>query len=161
LFDHAKLAPDQTVLIHGAAGNVGAYAVQFARMARARVIATASAGDIDYVYGLGADEVIDFRASRFEDGLDPVNVAIDLVGGDVQRRSLSVPNDYKCNKERRPQCKNGQSRSTCVVSQKLIVVRTPHTAAFGTVPLPDGSGTPPPGCQASRTCSLRERAARG
>jgi NADPH:quinone reductase-like Zn-dependent oxidoreductase len=90
LFDHAKLAPDQTVLIHGAAGNVGAYAVQFARMARARVIATASAGDIDYVYGLGADEVIDFRASRFEDGLDPVNVAIDLVGGDVQRRSLSV-----------------------------------------------------------------------
>jgi NADPH:quinone reductase-like Zn-dependent oxidoreductase len=47
-------------------------------------------GDIDYVYCLDADEVIDFRASRFEDGLDPVDVVIDLVGGDVQRRSLSV-----------------------------------------------------------------------
>ncbi len=90
LFDHARLAPGQTVLIHGAAGSVGAYAVQFARMVRARVIATASARDIDYVYGLDADEVIDFRASRFEDGLDPVDVVIDLVGGDVQRRSLSV-----------------------------------------------------------------------
>jgi NADPH:quinone reductase-like Zn-dependent oxidoreductase len=90
LFDHARLAPGQTVLIHGAAGSVGAYAVQFARMVRARVIATASARDVDYVYGLDADEVIDFRASRFEEGLDPVDVVIDLVGGDVQSRSLAV-----------------------------------------------------------------------
>ncbi|HET7447816.1 MAG TPA: NADP-dependent oxidoreductase [Methyloceanibacter sp.] len=90
LIDHARLAPGQTVLIHGTAGSVGAYAVQFARMVRARVIATASARDFDYIYGLDADEVIDSRASRFEDGLDPVDVAIDLVGGDVQRRSLSI-----------------------------------------------------------------------
>ena len=59
-------------------------------MVRARVIATASARDVDYVYGLDADEVIDFRASRFEEGLDPVDVVIDLVGGDVQSRSLAV-----------------------------------------------------------------------
>jgi NADPH:quinone reductase-like Zn-dependent oxidoreductase len=90
LFEHARVAPGQTVLIHGAAGNVGAFAVQLARLVRARVIANASARDIDYVNGLDADEVIDFRADRFEDGLEPVDVVIDTVGGDVQRRSLSV-----------------------------------------------------------------------
>ncbi len=90
LFERAHVAPGQTVLVHGGAGNVGAYAVQLARMVRARVIATAATKDIDYVYGLDADEVIDFRADRFEDGLEPVDVVIDTVGGDVQRRSLSV-----------------------------------------------------------------------
>jgi len=88
--DYAHLGPGQSVLVHGAAGNVGAYAVQFARLVRARAIATARPSDIDCVYGLHADEVIDYRATRFEDDLEPVDVVIDTVGGEVQRRSLSV-----------------------------------------------------------------------
>jgi NADPH:quinone reductase-like Zn-dependent oxidoreductase len=70
-----------------AAGNVGAYAVQFPRLVRARVIATAAAKDIAYVYGLDADEVIDFRAARFEDGMEPVDAVIDTV---VRRRAAQI-----------------------------------------------------------------------
>ena len=81
LFDHAGLVPGETVLVHGGAGNVGSYAVQFARLAGARVVATASAQDIDKVQALGAEKVIDFRAQRFEEELKDVDVVIDTVGG--------------------------------------------------------------------------------
>ncbi len=90
LFDHAELARGETVLIHGAAGNVGSYAVQFAHLAGANVIATAAAADIDKVKALGADKVIDFRAERFDETLKDIDVAIDTVGGGVQRRSFAV-----------------------------------------------------------------------
>jgi NADPH:quinone reductase-like Zn-dependent oxidoreductase len=90
LFDHGGLAAGQTVLIHGAAGNVGSYAVQFAYHAGARVLATASAQDIDKVLALGAEKVIDFRAQRFEEELKAIDVVIDTVGGGVQRRSFAV-----------------------------------------------------------------------
>ena len=90
LFDHGDLASGQTVLVHGAGGNVGSYAVQFAHLAGAHVIATTSAQDIDKVRGLGAEKVIDFRAQRFEEELKDIDVAIDTVGGGVQRRSFAV-----------------------------------------------------------------------
>ncbi|WP_259671994.1 NADP-dependent oxidoreductase [Rhizobium sp. NZLR8] len=90
LFDHAKLDAGQTVLIHGAAGNVGAYAVQFARKAGLTVIATASGGDVEMVGKLGADTVIDFRSQRFEDLSHEVDAVIDLVGGQTQTRSFAV-----------------------------------------------------------------------
>ena len=90
LFAQADVRAGQTVLIHGAAGNVGAYAVQFTHRAGARVIATASASDIGYVKGLGADVVIDHRASRFEEATGMVDVVVDLVGGEVQTRSFTV-----------------------------------------------------------------------
>ncbi len=90
LFEHARVAPGQRVLVHGGAGNVGAYAVQMARQAGARVIATAAADDIDYVRRLGADEVIDFRSARFEDVAGSVDAVIDTVGAAVQERSFDV-----------------------------------------------------------------------
>jgi NADPH:quinone reductase-like Zn-dependent oxidoreductase len=90
LFDYARVAAGQTVLIHGAAGNVGAYAVQLARKAGLRVIATASSEDAAYVRGLGAERVIDYRAVRFEDVLTAVDAVLDPLGGDVRRRSLHV-----------------------------------------------------------------------
>lgn len=90
LFDHAKLTAGQTVLIHGAAGNVGAYAVQFAHKAGLKAIATASGGDIDTVKRLGADVVVDFRSQRFEDFARDVDAVIDLVGGETQTRSFAV-----------------------------------------------------------------------
>src|SRR5712671_965266 len=61
LFDHARLEAGQTVVIHGAAGNVGAYAVQFARRAGLRTIATVGTKDIEYVRSLGADKVLDYH----------------------------------------------------------------------------------------------------
>lgn len=62
LFEHGKLAAGQTVIIHGGAGSVGAYAVQLAHRAGVRVVATASAADLAYVRSLGADEAVDYRS---------------------------------------------------------------------------------------------------
>lgn len=90
LFDQAGLESGQTVLIHGAAGNVGAYAVQFAREAGLRTVCTASPDDIDGVVGLGGDKVIDYTTTRFEDEVREVDAVIDLVGGEAQTRSFQV-----------------------------------------------------------------------
>ena len=90
LFDQARLGAGQTVVIHGAAGNVGAYAVQLARRAGIRTIATAAADDIEFVRDLGADTVIDFQTQRFEDAARNVDAVLDLVGGETQERSFYV-----------------------------------------------------------------------
>jgi NADPH:quinone reductase-like Zn-dependent oxidoreductase len=90
LFDHARLEAGQTVVIHGAAGNVGAYAVQLANRARLRSIATAGTQDMDYVRSLGADKVIDYHTQRFEDDVRDADAVLDLVGGETQLRSFQV-----------------------------------------------------------------------
>jgi NADPH:quinone reductase-like Zn-dependent oxidoreductase len=90
LFDHARLEAGQTVVIHGAAGNVGAYAVQFARRARLRTIATVGTNDVDYVRALGADKVVDYHTQRFEDEVRDADAVLDLVGGETQTRSFQV-----------------------------------------------------------------------
>ncbi len=90
LFDQAQLTARQTVLIHGAAGNVGAHAVQIARRAGIRSIATAATDDLAYVRELGADTVVDFRTERFEDVARDVDAVLDLVGGETQSRSFQV-----------------------------------------------------------------------
>jgi NADPH:quinone reductase-like Zn-dependent oxidoreductase len=92
LFERAHVAAGQRVLIHGAAGNVGAYAVQLAHEAGARVIGTARGADVDRVRELGAAAAIDFDAVPFEAALDgeTVDVVVDLVGGEAQARSLEV-----------------------------------------------------------------------
>jgi NADPH:quinone reductase-like Zn-dependent oxidoreductase len=71
LFDHARLKAGQAVLIHGAAGNVGAYAVQLAKQAGLQVFATAGPGDLDYVRGLGAGMVVNYKTTKFEDVVPP------------------------------------------------------------------------------------------
>lgn len=90
LFVHANLTAGQRVLIHGAAGGVGAFAVQLARWRGARVTGTASATNLDFVRGLGADEVIDYRAERFEDVAGDMDVVFDTVGGETLDRSWGV-----------------------------------------------------------------------
>ena len=64
LFDHGRLAADERVLIHGAAGSVGAFAVQLARQAGAHVIGTASGASLDVVHEIGAHEVARLRGRR-------------------------------------------------------------------------------------------------
>jgi NADPH:quinone reductase-like Zn-dependent oxidoreductase len=89
LFDHGRLGADERVLIHGAAGNVGGFAVQLARGAGAHVIGTASAANLDLVLELGAHDVVD-ATEGFEDALEPVDVVFDTVGGERLRRSRAV-----------------------------------------------------------------------
>src|SRR5436190_5249761 len=90
LFEHASLVAGQTVLIHGAAGGVGVFAVQLAHWAGAHVIATASARNRDFLHELGANEVIDYTTTRFEDGVHEVDLVFDTVGGDTLQRSWQV-----------------------------------------------------------------------
>lgn len=91
LLEAAGIAlPDRRVLIHGAAGGVGGFAVQFAKSAGATVFATASARSRAHVLHLGADEVIDYAAGRFEEKVGDIDVVVDLIGGDVPDRSWSV-----------------------------------------------------------------------
>jgi NADPH:quinone reductase-like Zn-dependent oxidoreductase len=91
IFTHALIIKGQTILIHGGAGAVGAYAVQLAAHAGATVIATASGDDAAFVKSLGASRVIDYRKEQFENALqEKVDVVLDLVGGDAQQRSFPV-----------------------------------------------------------------------
>lgn len=90
LADHARLQTDQHVLIHGAAGGVGSFAVQIAAHLGARVTATARKQDRDFVLGLGADAVLDYENDVFEDHATGVDVVLDLVGGSTQERSWQV-----------------------------------------------------------------------
>jgi NADPH:quinone reductase-like Zn-dependent oxidoreductase len=90
LFDYAQLRAGQAVLIHGAAGNVGAYAVQLAKQAELRVFATAGPPDLDYVRSLGAEIVVNYNTSTFEDAVPPVDAVLDTVGGEMQHRSFRV-----------------------------------------------------------------------
>jgi NADPH:quinone reductase-like Zn-dependent oxidoreductase len=90
LFVEAGLRSGQSVLILGAAGSVGAYAVQLARNAGIAAIATASAGDADYVRGLGAQDILDARAEGFETRIPSVDAVIDLIGGEPQRRAFAA-----------------------------------------------------------------------
>lgn len=90
LFDRGGVKRDQTVLILGAAGNVGSYAVQLAHAAGAQVIASAARDETDYVRSLGAKRVFDGRAQGLPNDLKDIDVVIDAVGGEAQTQSLEA-----------------------------------------------------------------------
>jgi NADPH:quinone reductase-like Zn-dependent oxidoreductase len=90
LVDVAKLHPGQTILIHGGSGGVGSFAVQIAKARGARVIATASTANQDLLKQLGADLVIDYSKTKFEDVAKDVDVVLDPVGKDTLARSYGV-----------------------------------------------------------------------
>lgn len=90
LFTHGNLKKGEKVLIHAGAGGVGIYAIQLAKQAGAYVITTASERNHELLTSLGADEVIDYRNTKFEEVLSDIDVVFDTMGGDVQRNSFKV-----------------------------------------------------------------------
>lgn len=90
LFEHGRLEAGQRVLIHGGAGGVGHFAVQFAKQIGAFVSATAAGRDKDFLLSLGADQVIDYKNERFENLVSDIDLVFDLIAGQVQDRSWSV-----------------------------------------------------------------------
>ena len=90
LFGHAHLSSKDTVLIHGAAGGVGSFAVQLARWTEAHVIGTASAHNSSFLKDLGVNDVIDYKKTSFEDRVHDVDVVFDTVGGKTLERSWQV-----------------------------------------------------------------------
>lgn len=90
LFESGQLQQGQRVLIHAAAGGVGHFAVQFAKIAGAYIIGTASARNEAFVRGLGVDEFVDYNTTRFESAVNPVDLVLDTIGFEVSTRSLEV-----------------------------------------------------------------------
>lgn len=90
IVDTGHVKKGDIVLIHGAAGGVGSFAVQIAKKLGAYVIATASGKDKDFVLGLGADECIDYQTEKFESIISDVDFILDSVGGENFERSLTV-----------------------------------------------------------------------
>lgn len=90
LMDAGGLQPGQWVLVHGAGGAVGNFAVQFAHQHGAHVLAATSKENADLVRSLGADEVIDYEATPFEEVAHDVDIVLDTVGGETQDRSWQV-----------------------------------------------------------------------
>jgi NADPH:quinone reductase-like Zn-dependent oxidoreductase len=90
LFDHGQLKAGQRVLIHGGAGGVGHFAIQFAKAKGAWVATTVGPDDIRLAHELGADLIIDYKKDRFEDMVKDIDLVYDLIGGDTQKRSWAV-----------------------------------------------------------------------
>jgi NADPH:quinone reductase-like Zn-dependent oxidoreductase len=90
LTTHGHLRSGERVLIHGGAGGVGLFAVQFAKSLGAHVIATTAAAAIPLVKKLGADETIDYRGARFDLHLRNIDLVLDTVGGETLERSWNV-----------------------------------------------------------------------
>jgi NADPH:quinone reductase-like Zn-dependent oxidoreductase len=88
--DAAALAPGQRVLIHAGAGGVGSVAIQLAKARGLHVTTTCSARNLDFVKELGADEALDYDAQRFEEVCQPFDGVVDVIGGDVETRSMRV-----------------------------------------------------------------------
>jgi NADPH:quinone reductase-like Zn-dependent oxidoreductase len=90
LFEHGNLSEGERVLIHGAAGGVGGFAVQLARRRGAYVIGTAAGGNVAAARALGADQVVDHTSTRFKDVVEEVDLVFDTVGGERLERSPAV-----------------------------------------------------------------------
>ena len=90
VIDTAKLTAGQTVLIHGGSGGVGSFAIQIAKARGAKVIATASTANQDFLKQLGADVAIDYTKQKFEDVAKDVDVVLDSIGRDTLARSYGV-----------------------------------------------------------------------
>ncbi len=94
LFEVAKLESGQKILIHAGAGGVGHFAVQFALERGAHVVATASAGNRDFLAELGVHEVIDYRTTDVAEECYGLDVVLDLVGGKAGKRSLHTLGEH-------------------------------------------------------------------
>ena len=90
LVDAGHLQAGQTVLVHGGSGGVGHMAIQIAKALGARVIATASTTNQDFLKALGADQAIDYTKTKFEDVVKDVDLVLDAVGGDTLAKSYGV-----------------------------------------------------------------------
>jgi NADPH:quinone reductase-like Zn-dependent oxidoreductase len=90
LFEQGNLNAKQRILIHGASGGVGSFAIQFAKIAGAYVIGTASGKHTDYLKSLGIDEVIDYTKEDFSKKIKDLDMVFDTIGGETQAKSFGL-----------------------------------------------------------------------
>ncbi|MBP3964760.1 NADP-dependent oxidoreductase [Paenibacillus lignilyticus] len=122
LFEVGGLEAGERVLIHGAAGGVGLFAVQLAKWRGAEVIGTCGTDNVDYAASLGADVIVDYKQARFEDVAADVDLVLDTVGGETQNRSFDVlkPGGRLISLVSQPSAERAQERGvTAMFSNKL------------------------------------------
>lgn len=90
LFRYGELRAGQSVLIHGGAGGVGHFAIQFAKAKGARVLTTVATANVAFARSLGADTIIDYKTQRFEDHVSDLDMVFDLIDGETRERSWKV-----------------------------------------------------------------------
>lgn len=90
IVSEGQVKPNERILIHGAAGGVGMFAIQFAKGISAEVIGTSGPTNVSYVASLVADMVFDYSSERFEEIVQNVDFVLDMVGGDTLARTWSV-----------------------------------------------------------------------
>jgi len=90
IVDKANVQSGQTILIHGASGGVGLFAIPIAKIRGAKVFATASTANQDFLKQLGADVAIDYKTQKFEEIAKDIDVVIDAVGGETLKRSYPI-----------------------------------------------------------------------
>ena len=88
LMENIGLSKGQRILIHGGAGGIGSIAIQLAKNLEAYVTTTVSANDKEFVQGLGADQVIDYKSQNFEDLLHDYDAVFDTIGGETYAKSF-------------------------------------------------------------------------
>ena len=88
--DYLELKAGESILIHGGSGGVGSYAIQLAHYIGAEVISTASPTNHEYLYNLGADQIIDYNIQDFSKSLSDIDAVFDLIGGETHQRSFDV-----------------------------------------------------------------------
>ena len=132
LFEYANCTTDKRILVHGAAGGVGHIAVQLAKWKGAEVVATASGYSEEYLRELGVDEFVNYREEDFESVVDPVDIVVDTVGGDVQQRSVEVldENGVLVSVVGQPPKGVGETRSIAV---KAVSGRSSHPSLLATI----------------------------
>jgi len=90
LIEMAQLKRGQKVLIHAGSGGVGTFAIQLAKHVGATVATTTSTSNVDFVKGLGADIVIDYKKDRFEEVLRDCDVVLNSLDGETLKKSVRV-----------------------------------------------------------------------
>lgn len=90
LFDHGKLEHGQKVLIIGASGGVGSFAVQFAKWKKANVIGVCSSKNVNFLKSLGTDQVIDYKTVNFQDVVKNADLVFDAAGSDSKAQAWKV-----------------------------------------------------------------------
>lgn len=134
LTEHMNLKSAQRLLIHGGAGGIGSVAIQLAKHLGVYVIATARGEDAEFVRGLGADEVIDYKTQSFIDLVRGVDAVFDMVGGEVCKQSFAVLKRggvlVSMNEQPDPQCAQDAGVTVFRQSSHVNRIRLETVAAF-------------------------------
>lgn len=138
LYTHGNFRSGEKVLIHGAAGAVGAYAVQFAHAGGAFIYASASASDKNFLESLHADVIIDYRTEDFTEIAKDIDLVLDFVGGDTLKKSYSVIKQGGRLVNTTGQVVSEEAEEHCVIATSMVIQQSGQDLEIITRMIQDG-----------------------